>query len=179
MLLFRKWDFLIFKVSNSNMPQFFFRKKPFLFVVQMSWKKWYLTNTWCVCQVAGISKRSNDKQTSFFFLKKIGVLLFETVKNLIFWIVTRVSARDYTFGLSSPAVFPQIFLIWFYKALISIGGTTSLGAFCHFIRKLCAPSIINNLYLSRIIISIKDSFHFNNIWFRTLLEKSVKYCKLK
>jgi hypothetical protein len=30
------------------------------------------------------------------FLKKNGVLLFETVKNLIFWIVTRVSTRDYT-----------------------------------------------------------------------------------
>ena len=31
-----------------------------------------------------------------FFLKKFGMLLFETVKNLIFWIVTRVSTRDYT-----------------------------------------------------------------------------------
>ena len=30
------------------------------------------------------------------FLKKIDMLLFETVKKLIFWIVTRVSTRDYT-----------------------------------------------------------------------------------
>ena len=102
------------------------------------------------------------------------------IKLSLFWF-SLDSFINY-FGLSSPAVFPQIFLIrfWFYKALISIGGTTSLGAFCHFIRKLCAPSIINNLYLSRIIISIKDSFHFNNIWFRTLLEKSVKtHCCMK
>ena len=30
----------------------------------------YLTNTSCVCQVAGISKSSNDKQKSFFPKKK-------------------------------------------------------------------------------------------------------------
>ena len=30
----------------------------------------YLTNTSCVCQVAGISKRSNDKQKRFFPKKK-------------------------------------------------------------------------------------------------------------
>jgi hypothetical protein len=35
-LLFRKSDFLIFKVSNSNMPQIFFRNKTFLFVVRIS-----------------------------------------------------------------------------------------------------------------------------------------------
>ena len=40
----------------------------------------YLTNTSCVCQVAGISKSSNDKQKSFF-LKNIGMLVFETLKN--------------------------------------------------------------------------------------------------
>ena len=42
----------------------------------------YLTNTSSVCQVAGISKSSNNKQKSFFLKeKKIGVLLFETLKN--------------------------------------------------------------------------------------------------
>ena len=38
--------------------------------------------------------RTTNKKV--LFLKKISVLLFETVKNLIFWIVTRVSTRDYT-----------------------------------------------------------------------------------
>ena len=97
MLLFRKSDFFIFKVSNSNMQQSVFLNKTFLFFVQMSWKKIYLTNTLCVCQVAGISKRSNNKQKSFV-PKKIGMLVFETLKNkkLILWIVTRVSTRDYT-----------------------------------------------------------------------------------
>ena len=42
-----------------------------------------------------ISANSDNKQKSFI-PKKIGVLLFETVKNLIFWIVTRVITRDYT-----------------------------------------------------------------------------------
>jgi hypothetical protein len=36
-LLFRKWEILFFKVSNSNMPHISFRNKTFLFVVQMSW----------------------------------------------------------------------------------------------------------------------------------------------
>ena len=44
-----------------------------------------------------ISANSNHKQKSFI-PKKNGVLLFETVKNLIFWIVTHVSTRDYTVG---------------------------------------------------------------------------------
>ena len=42
-----------------------------------------------------ISANSDHKQKSFN-PKKIGVLLFETVKILIFSIVTRVSTRDYT-----------------------------------------------------------------------------------
>ena len=58
-LLFRKSDFLFFKVSNSNMPQFFFRNKTFLFAVRSLRYSGYLTNTSCVCQVAAISKRSN------------------------------------------------------------------------------------------------------------------------
>ena len=49
----------------------FFRNKTFLFVVR---------SLRCVCQVAGISKRSNDKQKSFVH-KKIGMLVFETLKN--------------------------------------------------------------------------------------------------
>ena len=40
----------------------------------------YLTNTSCLCQVAGISKSFNDKK-KVFFPKKIGMLLFETLKN--------------------------------------------------------------------------------------------------
>ena len=63
-LLFRKSDFW-FLVSNSNMPQFFFfRNKTFLFVVRMSWKKRYLTNAWCVCQVSFFSAHSDN----FYFL---------------------------------------------------------------------------------------------------------------
>ena len=65
----------------------------------------YLTNTSCVCQVAGISKRSNDKQKSFFLKKSTCYYLFETLKNkksdfLIFWIVTCASARHYTVFIS-------------------------------------------------------------------------------
>ena len=41
----------------------------------------YLTNTSCVCQVAVISKRSNDKQKSFVPKKIWGMLVFETLKN--------------------------------------------------------------------------------------------------
>ena len=48
------------------MPKFFFRKKTFLFVIISLRYSGYLTNTSCVCQVAGISKRYNDKQKSFF-----------------------------------------------------------------------------------------------------------------
>ena len=36
-----------------------------------------------------------DHKQKIFIPKKIAVLLFETVKNLIFWIVTHVSTRDY------------------------------------------------------------------------------------
>ena len=57
--------FLIFKVSNSNMAQFFFRKKTFLFVVRFLRYSGYLTNTRCVFQVAGISKRSDNFNFKF------------------------------------------------------------------------------------------------------------------
>ena len=46
-----------------------------------------------------ISAHSDNEQKSFVHKKKISMLLLETLKNkknLIFWIVTRVSARDYT-----------------------------------------------------------------------------------
>ena len=45
-----------------------------------------------------LSAHSDNKQKSFVSKKKIGMLVFETLKtkNLIFWIVTRASARDYT-----------------------------------------------------------------------------------
>ena len=42
MWLFRKWNFLIFKVSNSNMPQFFLGKN-FFFMLSKWAKKRYLT----------------------------------------------------------------------------------------------------------------------------------------
>ena len=41
----------------------------------------FMTNTSSVCQVTGISKRSNDKQKSFVPEKKIAMLVFETLKN--------------------------------------------------------------------------------------------------
>ena len=50
-------------------------------VVQSIRYSGYLTNTSCVCQVARISKRPNDKQKSFFPKEKIGMLVFETLKN--------------------------------------------------------------------------------------------------
>ena len=80
-LLFRKSDFLFFKVSNTNMQISFFLGTKLL-VRSLRYSS-YFTNTSFVCQVAGISKRSNNKQKKNF-LKKIGVLVFETVKNLIF-----------------------------------------------------------------------------------------------
>ena len=42
----------------------------FLFVIRTLRYSGYLTNTSCVCQVAGISKKSNDKHKSFFPKKK-------------------------------------------------------------------------------------------------------------
>ena len=42
-----------------------------------------------------------------FIPKKIGVLLFETVKNLIFWIVTRVITRDYAVFQNSLVITVQ------------------------------------------------------------------------
>ena len=73
MLLFRKWDFLIFKVLNSNMPQFFLRK--FFICCPNELKKRYLTNTWFVCQVTGISKRLDN----FYFWRPM--LLIELISN--------------------------------------------------------------------------------------------------
>jgi hypothetical protein len=95
--LFRKSDFLFFKVLNSNMP-IFFRKKTLLFVIRSLRYSGYLTNTSCVCQVAGISKSSNHTKQSLFPKKKSACYysrLYKT-KDLIFWIVTHGSARDYT-----------------------------------------------------------------------------------
>ena len=90
MLLFRKSEnqiFLFFK-SGIETCAIFFRNRTFLFVIRSLRYSGYLTNT------------SNDKQKSFFPKKKMGALVFETLKNkksdfLIFWIVTRVSTRDY------------------------------------------------------------------------------------
>jgi hypothetical protein len=61
----------------------------------------YLTNTSCVCQVAGVSKRSNNKQQRFFPKKNHCVSIRDFKKQKILfseYIVTRtrVSARDYT-----------------------------------------------------------------------------------
>ena len=45
----------------------------------------YLTNTWCVCQVAGISKRSNDKQKSFVPKKKYRHVIIQDFKKQKIW----------------------------------------------------------------------------------------------
>ena len=79
MLLFRKSDFLIFKVSNSNMQQIFFRNKTFLFVVQMSWKKniWQMYDVFVKYLFFQLIRTTNKK---VLFLKKIfAMLLFETL----------------------------------------------------------------------------------------------------
>ena len=52
--------FLKSRIVTCHKMQFFLGKKTFLFFVKMSWEKRYLTNTLCVCQVAGISKRSDN-----------------------------------------------------------------------------------------------------------------------
>ena len=56
----------------------------------------------CVCQVAGISKRSNDKQKSFVPKKKLHASIWDFKKQkiwfsdfLIFWTVTCISACNY------------------------------------------------------------------------------------
>ena len=78
------------------MPIYFFRNKTFLFVVRSLRYSGYLINTDVfVKYVAGISKRSNDKQKSFIPKKNRKI-----TKNLFFWIVTRVSARDYRVSVS-------------------------------------------------------------------------------
>ena len=59
MLLSRKSDFLFFKVSNTNMPQFFFMNKTFLFV-----KLEFLLN-WDFVNPHKISAHSDNKQKSF------------------------------------------------------------------------------------------------------------------
>ena len=41
----------------------------------------YLTNTSCVCQVAGVSKSSNDKQKTFFHKKKSHVTIRDFKKQ--------------------------------------------------------------------------------------------------
>ena len=68
--------------------------------LKVVWSLRYLTNTQCVCQVARISKSSNDKQKSVFFLIKnwhvtIQDFKKQKKKDLIFWIVTSFNASDY------------------------------------------------------------------------------------
>ena len=60
----QKIRFFCFYKSRILTCQFFFRNKTFLFVVRSLRYSGYLTNTWCVCQVAGISKRLDN----FYFL---------------------------------------------------------------------------------------------------------------
>ena len=81
-LLFRKSEFLFFKVSNTNMPQFFFRNKTFLFAVRSLRYYGYLTKTWCVCQVAGISKRSDNLYFSTPHVTKRDVFLLATIRYI-------------------------------------------------------------------------------------------------
>ena len=63
-------------------------------VVRMSWNEnFVMLLGYSYITKLFLQLRTTNKKV--LFLKKIGVLLIETVKNLIFWIVTRVSTRDY------------------------------------------------------------------------------------
>ena len=78
----------------------------------------YLTNTWCVCQVTIFRFIVASKIKKVFSLNKIGMLLFETwkTKNLIFWIVTRVSAQNYTVDIEN-LISPSEFLSTHWQAI--------------------------------------------------------------
>ena len=67
MLLFRKSDFLFFETWILTC-RFFFRKKTFLFVLATS----------CVCQVAGISKRSDN----FYFPYPMLLIELFSISNM-------------------------------------------------------------------------------------------------
>ena len=61
-----------------------------------------------------ISAHSDHKQKGFIPKNKFGMLVFETLKNkknLILWIVTRVSARDYTVTCSANKQRFQYFFV--------------------------------------------------------------------
>ena len=77
MSLFRKSDFLQCRIVTH---QFFFRKKTFLFVIRILRYSGYLTNTWCVCQVAGISKRSDNLYFLTPHVTNRDVLLLTTIR---------------------------------------------------------------------------------------------------
>ena len=64
-------------VSNSNTP-FFFRKKTFLFVIRSLRYSSYLTDTSCVCQVAGVSKRLDN----FYFWHPMLLIEINSVSNM-------------------------------------------------------------------------------------------------
>ena len=62
-----------------------------------------------------ISANSDHKQKSFIPKKQSACLLFETIKNLIFWIATRVSTRDYViFNFTSLCKKSLKFLFCFF-----------------------------------------------------------------
>ena len=72
-LLFRKSDFLFFKVSNSNMSKFFFRKKTFLFLIISLRYSGYMTNTWC--------EYLRD-WTTFIFWCPMSIIEFVSISNM-------------------------------------------------------------------------------------------------
>ena len=105
-----------------------------------------------VCQVAGISKSSNDKQKSFFPKKNrhVSIQVFKKQKKLIFWIVTRVSTSNDTVTLNNKIMYHsyihimnhlifQIFQLmnkqfWILKWPVSVNNKT-----CNPISKICTP----------------------------------------
>ena len=78
-LLSIKSDFLIFKFSNSNMPQIFLGTK--LFCLLSEWaKKRYLTNAWCVCQVHIFFFQLI--RTTFIFWPHMLLIEFNSISNM-------------------------------------------------------------------------------------------------
>ena len=72
MLLFRKSDFFIFKVSNSNMPQFFFGAK--LFCLLSEWNRVVRTVGYKVNLKLPLFQKYKNSITTSHFLKKEAAL---------------------------------------------------------------------------------------------------------
>ena len=74
------WSWEGVQTARVILGIFNFRNKTFLFVIRSLIYYGYLTNTWCVCQVAGTSKKSDN----FYFLTphvtNWDVLLLATIR---------------------------------------------------------------------------------------------------